>query len=39
MNEPNKYDTYHSHFERVRVALAATFAAAWWIWNETETEP
>ena len=21
------------------VALAAPFAAAWWIWNETETEP
>ena len=20
------------------VALAAPFAAAWWIWNETETE-
>lgn len=21
------------------VALAAPFAAAWWIWKETETEP
>lgn len=21
------------------VALAAPFAAAWWIWNEAETEP
>lgn len=21
------------------VAVAAPFAAAWWIWNETETEP
>ena len=21
------------------VAPAAPFAAAWWIWNETETEP
>ena len=21
------------------IALASPFAAAWWIWNETETEP
>ena len=41
--------SYAYDLERVRVALAdavkaadalaTPFAAAWWIWNETETEP